>query len=89
MRTYSGYADIHPVYAAGNAYKDYDKDGILDRIYRKYIIEETGEETVKVYCFLGNGKTIELDHDLWGDTFTTQCFDLNEDQARDICLSSI
>ena len=86
VRTYSGYADIHPVYAAGNAYKDYDKDGILDRIYRKYIIEETGEETVKVYCFLGNGKTIELDHDLWGDTFTTQCLDFNEDQTRDICF---
>lgn len=87
VKTYSGYADIHPVYASGNAYKDYDKDGILDRIYRKYIIEETGEETVKVYCFFGNGKTMELDHDLWGDTFATQCFDFNEDQIRDICFA--
>ena len=86
VRTYSGYADIHPVYAVGNAYKDYDKDGILDRVYRKYIIEETGEEVVKVYCFFGNGKTMELDHDLWGDTFTTQCLDFNEDQTRDICF---
>ena len=86
VRTYSGYADIHPVYAAGNSYKDYDKDGILDRIYRKYIIEETGEEVVKVYCFFGNGKTMELDRDLWGDTFTTQCLDFNEDQTRDICF---
>lgn len=86
VRTYTGYADIHPVYAIGNAYKDYDRDGILDRIYRKYIIEETGEEVVKVYCFFGSGKTMELTSDLWGDTFATQCFDFNEDQTRDICF---
>ncbi len=86
VRTYTGYADIHPVYAIGNAYKDYDRDGILDRIYRKYLIEETGEEVVKVYCFFGSGKTMELTSDLWGDTFTTQCLDFNEDQTRDICF---
>ena len=86
VRTYTGYADIHPVYAIGNAYKDYDRDGILDRIYRKYLLEETGEEVVKVYCFFGSGKTMELTSDLWGDTFATQCLDFNEDQTRDICF---
>ena len=53
VKTYTGYADIHPVYASGNAYKDYDKDEILDRIYRKYTVEENGKESVKVYCFFG------------------------------------
>ena len=86
MRTYTGYADVHPVYANGNAYKDYDKDGILDRIYRTYRVESDGEEVVQVYCFLGNGNTIVLDDNLWGDTFSTYCFDFNEDEIRDICF---
>lgn len=86
VKTYTGYADIHPVYASGNAYKDYDKDEILDRIYRKYTVEENGKESVKVYCFFGSGNTMELDDDLWGDVFATQCLDFNEDQTRDICF---
>ena len=86
VRTYTGYADVLPVYANGNAYKDYDKDGILDRIYRTYRVESDGEEVVQVYCFLGNGNTIVLDDNLWGDTFSTYCFDFNEDEIRDICF---
>ena len=86
VKTYTGYADIHPVYASGNEYKDYDKDGILDRIYRKYTLDEDGEDIVKVYCFFGNGTTLELDSDLWGDTFSTYCMDFNGNQTRDICF---
>ncbi len=86
VRAYTGYADIHPVYAEGNAYKDYDKDGILDRIYRKYIVNRNGNEVVKVYAFLGNGNTIELDGNLWGDTFETYCLDMDRDQERELCF---
>ncbi len=86
VRAYTGYADIHPVYAEGNAYKDYDKDGILDRIYRKYTVNRNGDEVVKVYAFLGNGNTIVLDDNLWGDTFETYCLDIDRDQEREICF---
>ena len=49
-------------------------------------MEENGKESVKVYCFFGSGNTMELDDDLWGDVFATQCLDFNEDQTRDICF---
>lgn len=86
VKAYTGYADIHPVYAEGNAYRDYDKDGILDRIYRKYTVNRNGDEVIKVYAFLGNGNTIELDDNLWGDTFETYCLDIDRDQEREICF---
>lgn len=83
---YSGYADLHPNYASDNPIKDMDNDGILDRIYREYVKNNNGNSMVNIYCFLGNGNTITLGKNIWGNRFKTQMADMTGDGVEDICF---
>ena len=83
---YSGYADLHPSFNDDNPITDLDGDGILDRIYREYTKNEAGNSMANVYCFLGNGNTITLAKNIWGNRFKTQMADVTGDGIADICF---
>lgn len=82
---YDGFADLHPSFAENNPMTDYDGDGILDRVYRRY--DGTSSENsvdAQAYLFLGNGNTVCLSKDLWGQRFETYSADITADGVKDI-----
>ncbi len=83
---YTGFADRHPSFAKNNPMADYDKDGLLDRVYRQYLELENGENVVSAYLFLGNGNNIVLSKNVWGEYFKTCMKDVTEDGKDDICF---
>lgn len=83
---YSGYTDMHPSFADENPVRDYDEDGILDRIYREYRTISNGRDMVNVYCLLGNGNNITLAKNSWGELFRTEVADFTKDRKKDICF---
>lgn len=84
-KEYTGFADVHPYFAEENPCKDYDGDGILDRIYRE-CIKNGKANKVNIYCFLGNGTTITLQENMWGEKFLTDSADFTNDAVKDICF---
>lgn len=84
VEQYSGYADVHPSFAENNPIRDYDGDGLLDRIYREYKSLGDGRSMVNLYCFLGNGNNITLARNAWGELFSTELADMTKDQKNDI-----
>lgn len=84
VKEYTGFADKHPYFKDENPIEDYDGDEILDRVYREQeVIDETRSLT-NVYLFLGNGNTVTLGKNLWGDFFKTEMIDVTGDDNKDI-----
>jgi len=83
---YTGFADMHPSFKDDNPMTDMDGDGIQDRIYRQFATTTEGQQMVNVYCMLGNGDTIILGKDIWGDRFKTIMCDVTNDGFKDICF---
>lgn len=84
-KAYTGFADEHPSFADDNPMCDLDGDGIVDRIYRE-AAKANDNAMVNVYCLLGNGNTITLGRNIWGDRFITQMADVTNDGSDDICF---
>ena len=83
---YSGFADRHPDYSEDNPFEDYDEDGILDRVYREYETLSENKGIVNAYLFFGDGNTVTLAKNIWGESFKTQMMDVTNDNNKDICF---
>lgn len=83
---YTGFADIHPDFAKNNPMKDYDDDGTIDRVYRECRESKYGS-IVNTYLLLGNGNTIYLASNLWGEDFSTPMKDEDCDGHKDIVFT--
>ncbi|MCR4787016.1 MAG: hypothetical protein K5888_00370 [Lachnospiraceae bacterium] len=88
---YTGFTDRHPSYAEDNPRMDYDGDGILDRVFRDHVIIPDGDVTTdddetsdSAYLMLGNGKTLVLAENMWGDRMQTKALDMTKDGINDI-----
>lgn len=81
---YTGFLDRHPDYVGDNPRRDYDGDGILDRVYREHIVFEDGSETTNAYLMFGNGNCIVLAKDITGDSLKTISADVHLDDNPDI-----
>ena len=81
---YTGFLDRHPDYCDDNPRKDYDGDGLLDRVYREHIVSEDGSETNNAYLMFGNGNCLVLGKNLIGDSVKTILADLDFDGDEDI-----
>lgn len=83
---YTGYADIHPSFKDENPMTDMDGDGIQDRIYRKYTKSSDSTDESNVYCMFGDGNTITIGKNIWGNRFKTIMCDVTNDGVKDICF---
>lgn len=84
VKEYTGFADKHPDFKDDNPIEDYDGDEILDRVYREYESIDENRAIANAYFFLGNGNTITLGKNLWGDYFKTEMVDVTGDGNKDI-----
>jgi len=78
--TYTGYLDIHPVYAEENPRQDFDGDGQLDRVYKQY----DEEDGTSLYVHFYNGKELLLTSSAWGVWFHTTSCDVTGDGVNEI-----
>ena len=81
---YTGFLDRHPDYVQDNNRRDYDGDGLLDRVYREHITSEDETVTNNAYLIFGNGNYLTLAKDLIGDSTKTILADLDFDGDDDI-----
>jgi hypothetical protein len=79
--SYTGYLDIHPVFAKDNPKYDYDGDGLLDRVYKQYD-SDTGNNIF--YLRFGNGSELLLSDVTWGIFFKTETAELTGDGVNEI-----
>lgn len=77
----TGYLDVNPNYAEGNPRADYDGDGLLDRVYKKFD-KVTGNSCV--YLYFGNGTKLLLSDQIWGINYKTETADLTGDGVKEI-----
>ncbi len=78
---YTGYMDIHPIFAQGNPRADYDEDGLLDRVFKKY---DSNTNTSSFYLHFGNGTNLLLSDREMGYFFQTEAADLTGDGVKEI-----
>ncbi|MCR4990321.1 MAG: hypothetical protein K6A38_05585 [Lachnospiraceae bacterium] len=85
---YTGYTDKHPSFAEDNPMRDYDGDGILDRVYRDKIVTEDEGTKTGVYLLFGNGEVLTLSEDVQDMDFRTVSADFSGDGFNDICFAT-
>ncbi len=81
LYNYTGYLDIHPVFAQGNPRKDYDGDGLLDRVYKKY---DSNSNTSSFHLHFGKGTNLLLSDRELGMFYRTEAADLTGDGVKEI-----
>jgi hypothetical protein len=78
---YTGYLDMNSKFMNDNPKKDYDGDGILDRVYKEYH-DDTGTDIVTMQ--FGNGTKLQLSDTTLGIFFKTESADLTGDGENEI-----
>ena len=78
---YTGYLDENSYFAKDNPRKDYDGDGLLDRVYKEFQ-EDTGSNIFTLE--FGNGSKLQLSDMTLGMFFATEGVDLTGDGQNEI-----
>lgn len=81
---YTGFLDRHPDFMEDNLRMDYDADGLLDRVYKDYLVFEDGKVINDAYLMFGNGENLLLGSNLLGDDCKTILADLDFDGDLDL-----